>query len=445
MNQTFREGFIIPLVASLLLLGGFIVYFLNSEYAKEKEAIILESRDEIFVDLFTNIRGAGPVEWTKDSLGNDVLVKFRRKNDSIISDERPILFDSLDLEFETSFLHHAEVITVDESTDSITAVFKSEGGNVPSRLKIHKNLHKRFESDGDTMLRIEVLDFASKDYGSRSFLEGKDPEVNPLDVWKRMIPQLLFSLLLFGSVAAAYYMISRNLRKEKELAQLRNDFMSNMSHELKTPVSTISVALEALSNFDAADNEQLRKEYIDISKTEVERLGLLVDKALNISLFEQGKFIYDKHILDLNIEIENVLKTLKVQLDNHSVELSYQNQGNNFNILADKTHIINVIHNLIENAIKYSQDSPEISIRLTEQPEHLELLVEDKGRGIAPAFKERIFDKFFRVPQGDRHNTKGHGLGLSYVKEVVTNHGGEIGVESTLGEGSSFIISLPKV
>jgi signal transduction histidine kinase len=260
-----------------------------------------------------------------------------------------------------------------------------------------------------------------------------------------MIPQLLFSLLLFGSVAAAYIMIGRNLRKEKELAHLRNDFMSNMSHELKTPVSTISVALEALSNFNAADNENLRKEYIDISKTEVERLGLLVDKALNISLFEQGRFVYNKQSLDLNVAIKSVLRTLKVQLDNQQVDLNYNSEGSHFYLMADNTHMINVIHNLIENAIKYSTKTPQIKISLSESSDYLELRVSDKGRGIAPSFQDKIFDKFFRVPQGNTHNTKGHGLGLSYVKEVISNHGGEIKVKSALGEGTTFIIYLPKL
>jgi len=259
-----------------------------------------------------------------------------------------------------------------------------------------------------------------------------------------MIPQILACLLLLLLTLLAYYLFLKRLKEEKALSTLRNDFMSNMSHELKTPVSTISVALEALSNFDAADNKEMRKEYIDISKNEIDRLNLLVDKALNLSLFEQGKFLYEKVDFNLNQEILTVIKTLKVSFDSNNVSMDYTSDGSNFWINADKTHIINVVHNLIENAIKYSNENPEIKITLAEKANQLELTISDKGQGIPAEFHDKIFDKFFRVPQGNTHNTKGHGLGLSYVKEVLDKHNASIRLKSKNETGTTFIINIPK-
>lgn len=443
MNLKLNYGFLIPLLLSLVLLLGFLSYFLNTEYENEKQAIILESRDNAFVELFANIRGAGPVEWTRDSLGNELIVKLKKMGDSLSYSELNSSSDSSSMNGELKLLKTAKLLTVNKSSSEITAVFEK------SRKTETPNFSGRIDSSieghlfTDTSFRIEVVAF---DDGHSGMLGSSihAPIVAPLEIWKRLVPQLLFSILLIISLGASFIMIGRSLRKERQLAGLRNDFMSNMTHELKTPVSTISVALEALSNFNAAENPQLRKEYIDISKAEVNRLSLLVDKALNISLFEQGEFVYHQQILDLNIEIQHVLSTLRIQLDQQKVVIDLTIDGHLFQVNGDKTHMTNMIHNLIENAIKYSEDLPCIDIGLQELDNFIIMTITDHGKGIESKYHNKIFDKFFRVPQGDIHNVKGHGLGLSYVKEVVHNHGGEISIMSELGKGSTFKIQFPK-
>jgi signal transduction histidine kinase len=213
---------------------------------------------------------------------------------------------------------------------------------------------------------------------------------------------------------------------------------------LKTPVSTISVALEALQNFDAGNDPKLRKEYIEISKIEAARLDMLVNKTLNISLYEQGTFVMDKQLIDLKKLLVQTLRILKPSFDQKSVEFNFVEEGTSFTIHADKTHITNVLFNLLENAVKYSSGAAKIKLELTEKPDAIQLGISDQGIGIDSSFQDKIFEKFFRVPQGDIHNVKGHGLGLSYVKEVISKHEGTIEVKSELGKGSTFILDFPK-
>ena len=454
MTAFYRQGFFIPMVLSLLLLSVFIGYFLKTEFAKERDAIIMENRDAAFVNLFTNIRSAeGPVEWIKDSLGNELIIQLDITEDTLHSMiKKTHKLDTL-LTFNTlGRLEHAEVVALEYRQDSFSSTIRTTEklptGDFP---RFRNPVNVTIDSNQDTTIVFDMIEFPGELKKKKGIFEPHarvlrttQDEISPWAIWKRLTPQVLFSLLLFGSVGMAYFMIGKSLTKERQLSNLRNEFMSNMSHELKTPVSTISVALEALSNFNAADNKALRDEYIDISKSEVDRLGLLVDKALNISLFEQGKSIYEKNNIDLNGVIEDIVKSLKVQLDNQSVNLEYVIKGNDFTILADKTHMTNVVHNLIENAVKYASEIPEVKIQLTEYPENIQLIIEDNGKGIAPEYQDKIFDKFFRVPQGDVHNVKGHGLGLSYVKQVVDKHDGTIKVKSAVGAGTSFIIEFPK-
>ena len=434
----------ILMALSILMLGGFLFYFLKAEYNKEKQSIILEERDKAFVNLFANIRKAGPIEWEHDSLGNDILFLIESfTNDSIVANVD--LVESKDKHFK--FIDHeasrTELRTVNETSDSIVAVFESYNDSLPGSIKIEQSIKFNKGAEADTTVFIDIKGDADQFVGN-GFLQKDTVDVPRSRILMGIWPQMLFSFLLLVLISLSYYLISRSLAKAHQLSLMRNELISNMSHELKTPVSTVSVALEALSEFDAINDPELRKEYIEISRSEVARLGMLVDKALNISLFEQGKFVYDKQMLDLDSEIQNIVRSWRVQLDKDNVHLSYEKSGIHFGLFGDKTHVTNVVHNLLENALKYSGDQKEVSIRLSEKEEILELKVSDNGIGIPEAFQSRVFDKFFRVPQGDRHNVKGHGLGLSYVKQVVEKHEGTIRLESTPGKGSSFIIEWPK-
>jgi len=256
---------------------------------------------------------------------------------------------------------------------------------------------------------------------------------------------VLFSLFLITVTVLSFVLLYRNLIRQRKLAELKNEFISNITHELKTPIATVGVAIEALKNFNAIHDPQRTREYLDISQNELQRLSLLVDKVLKLSMFENKKIELKKEPFDLKELVEETMNIMKLQFEKHKAKVSLQTEGDNFMIEADRLHITSVLYNLLDNALKYSQENPVIDVQLTAQPEFIEFSVKDNGIGISPAYQQKIFDKFFRVPTGDKHNTKGYGLGLSYVSEVIKRHHGNIFVESELGKGSTFTAKLPYV
>lgn len=260
---------------------------------------------------------------------------------------------------------------------------------------------------------------------------------------KKISLQILFSLFLVAFTSVTFMFLYRNLVAQRKLTEMKNDFISNITHELKTPLATVSVAVEALRNFGGLQNPERTKEYLDISAAELQRLSLLVDKVLKLSLFENRELELKKENFDLKQLTEEVLNTMKLQFDAHHARVELEIQGNYFTINADRLHITSVIFNLLDNALKYSQGKPAITIRLQHHTDTIVLQVEDNGIGIPADFKTKIFDKFFRVPTGNHHNIKGYGLGLSYVAHVIKRHNGSISVESEPGKGSTFTVKFP--
>ena len=259
---------------------------------------------------------------------------------------------------------------------------------------------------------------------------------------KKIFPQIFFSLFLITITGLSFGLIYRNLQKQNRLTALKNDFVSNITHELKTPIATVSVAIEALSNFNVLQNPTQTKEYLEISKNELNRLSILVDKVLKMSVFEQKELVLNTDNVNFRSLVESVLATMKLQFEKCRAHVSFDLLGKRFEILGDSIHLTNVVYNLLENALKYSTE-PQINVVLQASDKHLQLSIEDNGIGISEEFLPKIFDKFFRVPTGNVHNIKGYGLGLSYVKNVIERHNGTIEVNSKIGEGSTFIMTLP--
>ena len=263
-------------------------------------------------------------------------------------------------------------------------------------------------------------------------------------IMKRMAWPSVLSLLMLLITLGAFVFLYRNLRAQQKLAAMKNDFISNITHELKTPVATVSVAIEALKNFNAMDNPQRTREYLDISANELNRLGILVDKVLKISMFEQNKLDMKTEPVDMKQLTQDVLASMKLQFEKYKAQVHFETSGEDFRVTGDKTHLVSVLYNLVDNALKYGKQNPQVNIHLQTNGQKVDISVADNGIGIPAEFKAKVFDKFFRVPHGNTHNIKGYGLGLSYVAGVVQQHKGNIKVESTAGEGSVFTVELPK-
>ncbi len=260
---------------------------------------------------------------------------------------------------------------------------------------------------------------------------------------KRIAQPILFSFLLLGITLLSFVLLYRNMIKQRRLADQKNEFISNITHELKTPLATVGVAIEALKNFNAIDNPAKTKEYLDISQNELQRLNLLVDKVLKLSMFEKKEIAIKKELVNMADIIQEVTTSLKLQFQKYNAVVNIHTHGDTA-VIGDPLHLLSLIFNLLDNALKYSNKNPLITVECNGNESAVKITVTDNGIGIPAAYTEKVFEKFFRVPHGDTHNAKGYGLGLSYVAQVVEKHGGTIKAESNGNSGASFIICLPK-
>lgn len=259
----------------------------------------------------------------------------------------------------------------------------------------------------------------------------------------RISVPILFSVFLVAFTLMSFTLLYRNLLRQRRLSNIKNEFISNITHELKTPIATVSVAIEALRSFNANLDAQRTKEYLDISANELQRLSLLVDKVLKLSMFEKREIDLRYEMLDMKELVEEVTSSMRLQFDKHHAEVTVT-AATDTSFEGDRLHLVSVIFNLLDNALKYSSEKPKINIDISSSDNRLVLSISDSGIGIPAEYQNKIFEKFFRVPTGNVHNAKGYGLGLSYVAHVINRHKGTIKLESVEGDGSRFIINLPK-
>lgn len=259
---------------------------------------------------------------------------------------------------------------------------------------------------------------------------------------KMMLPQMLFAIILLTLTAMAFIMAYRGLRSQQRLAQLKDDFISNMSHELKTPISTVKLALEALNNYNALDDAQRSREYLGMATAEMDRLELLATRVLNTSLLENGNMHIQRESYDLRKLVTDVIQSMQLRFSQHEAKVAFTCTGSNFTVPVDKLHMQGVLVNLLDNSLKYATGNPSVNIALTENNGAVQLSLSDNGPGIPEEYREKVFEKFFRVPNGLRHNIKGYGLGLSYAAQVMRQHNGSINVDNMSTGGCVFTLSF---
>lgn len=260
---------------------------------------------------------------------------------------------------------------------------------------------------------------------------------------KRILAPILLSVFIVGITTLSFALLYRNLLRQRRLADIKNEFISNITHELKTPIATVSVAIEALRCFNATMDVEKSKEYLDISANELQRLSMLVDKVLKLSMFEKREIELKYELLDLNALVAEVTASMRLQSEKYGAAIQVKNEGNT-TLGGDRLHLVSVIFNLLDNALKYSNGTPKIELNVSGNTSHVTLAITDNGIGIPAEYRDKVFDKFFRVPTGNLHNAKGYGLGLSYAAHVVRKHKGTIAVTAADGGGTRFVITLPK-
>ncbi|MCG6187978.1 sensor histidine kinase [Maribellus maritimus] len=256
-----------------------------------------------------------------------------------------------------------------------------------------------------------------------------------------IIPTLILTALLIGIFAYTLTVIFR----QKKLSMIKNDFINNMTHELKTPISTISLASQMLQDGSVANTPRTIEHVANVISTESKRLGFQVEKVLQMAVFNEGRLKFKFKEFDVNKMIETVTGNFELRVKSKNGNLITEINAEDPMIKGDEVHITNVVFNLLDNAMKYSQEIPEIKVTTYNKKEFVVISVEDKGIGISKEHHAQIFDRFYRVPTGNIHNVKGFGLGLSYVKKIVDSHNGTIKVESAVNKGTKFSILFPQI
>jgi signal transduction histidine kinase len=262
---------------------------------------------------------------------------------------------------------------------------------------------------------------------------------------KEILPQILFAFILLLFTGTAFIFTWISLRKMEKLNTLRNDFISNISHELKTPVSTVSVALEALKNFDRIKDPAKSHEYLDIAGKEMKRLDLLITQVLDTSSLEGHNQFLKTEGTDIVSLTREVINSMEARFLLQNAKIKFETNVISCILDLDRLHIQGVIINLLDNSLKYGIENPEILISIDETANSVLLGISDNGPGIPEEFISKVFEKFFRVPKGDLHNVKGYGLGLSFADLVMKLHGGTISVRNLNETGCEFTLNFPKI
>jgi len=281
-------------------------------------------------------------------------------------------------------------------------------------------------------------DLISKDI----FLLLQIPHKNGLIL--QSISYLLVGSLFFTAVIIITFGITlHTLLRQKKLSDIKSDFINNMTHEFKTPIATISLAADSIANPRTLQNKDNIFHFLKVIKSENKRMNNQVERVLQMSLLDKRDFTLEVSPAHVHPLLEQVVNSTRVQLDRSGGSIQYDPAASNDRVAIDEEHFLNILHNLIDNAIKYSAESPQIDVSTCLEEGNLRIAVQDKGIGIRQEDQKRIFDKFYRASSGDVHDVKGFGLGLSYVKTMVRSFGGEIKVSSQYGKGTRFVILLP--
>jgi len=260
----------------------------------------------------------------------------------------------------------------------------------------------------------------------------------------KIFVSLATSLVLLLVIIFCFGYAIYTIKKQKQISEIKNDFINNMTHEFKTPISTVSLACEALQDPEIKANDVFVKRYISIIGEENKRLGMQVEKVLQMATLDKKDFKLKLEKLDIHHVIENAIQHINLQIEKRGGDIKKELMAGKKEVIADEIHMTNIIYNLLDNANKYSLDHPDILIQTQNVNGGISIKVADKGIGMTKEVQNKIFDKFYRVPTGNLHDVKGFGLGLAYVKTMLSALGGTIGVKSVYHKGSEFEIYLPQ-
>ena len=308
-----------------------------------------------------------------------------------------------------------------------------------------------FDQDSITKISSEKFDLSNQSYSSLIFKDENDLSNYSLKVaFPGRTPFLLGSLvsviitsIIFTSIIIiAYVTTILLLLRQRQISQIKTDFINNMTHEFKTPIATINLALSAIKNPKTIVNKEKVKKYLQMIYDENNRMHDQVENVLMISHLERNQLNIEKTKQDINEIIDLAISHVSLIVENNNGNIITEKDADNSMVIGNETHLINVMVNILDNAIKYNDNSPEIFIKTLNIGSRVLIEIKDNGIGMSKGVQSKIFEKFYRKQTGDLHDVKGHGLGLAYVKKIIAFHNGNITVDSAVGKGSKFTIQL---
>jgi signal transduction histidine kinase len=447
---------IILMIISEIMLAGLLIQWLRSEWLDKKE----------FLQKDINVKFNESVNQAIDSMLikhliqpalNDSTVRVSHTNSRNSTLRKKPVFNDYD-SIEKNLLLRSVKIIIDKTEDSTgqRRQFPHLVTLVPDTIL----LQRMFESNLDQLvhgLGIRWI-FDSKKVirhpqGSAMYFISNSLG-NPFSaeivhyqntVLKGILPQILFALVLMTFTAAAFLLTFRSLKKMEALNTMRNDFISNISHELKTPVATVTVALEALKSFDRLKDPGKSYEYMEIAFNEMKRLDKLITQILNTSILDDQNRYLQKEETDIVSLTNEVLNSMQIRFAQLQAKVKFETNCTTCTLNLDKLHFQGVLSNLLDNSLKYCDGIPDILIRLEQNTTTVTLTIRDNGPGIPDQYINKVFDKFFRVPKGNTHDVKGYGLGLSFAYQVMKHHSGSIKVRNHKEGGCVFTLLFPKI
>jgi two-component system phosphate regulon sensor histidine kinase PhoR len=255
----------------------------------------------------------------------------------------------------------------------------------------------------------------------------------------------LLSIIFTLVIIIAYSSALNQLIRQRQISEIKTDFINNMTHEFKTPIATINLALDAIKNPKVIEDKEKVHRYLQMIRDENKRMHAQVENVLRISKLEKKELEINKESNNIHDILEEAIEHVNLIVEDRQGVINTHLDANRTTVLLNDVHFTNVLVNVLDNAIKYSPEAPIIDVYTENIKDFVIIKIKDQGIGMSKAAQKRIFEKFYREHTGDLHNVKGHGLGLSYVKRIIEDHNGQIFVESEKGKGSTFIIKIPLI
>lgn len=331
----------------------------------------------------------------------------------------------------------------------LTIEFRNDGLNTKFDFGVYNPIRNKLTLQKDGRYPNELMQstfryllFPGEIFSTRNYLMIYFPNERQYLI-SRIWLLLVVSIFLIATIVFSFTYVITTVFRQKKISEIKNDFINNMTHEFKTPISTISLACQALTDKDVVKNAGVYDTYLNIINEENNRLSGMAERILQSARLQKGEVKLKPEEINLHDVINDAMQKVSLQVEKKGGKIEVQNEAQEYVVFADRVHITNIIFNLLDNANKYTPWAPLIKITTKNIAEGILISVKDNGIGISKSNQKKIFDKLYRVPTGNVHNVKGFGLGLSYVKTVVEKHNGKITIDSELKKGSTFSVYLP--